>query len=76
MASLRVHPPVALAAGGGGEFLELSKALLSRDTGLCPLSRSPCLPLPGPPWPGCTAKTPLPFSVEEVWLQVSRASDL
>ena len=38
VASLRVHPPVVLAAGTGGELLELSKALLSRNTGLCPLS--------------------------------------
>ena len=35
---LRVHPAVALAAAAGGELLELSKALLSRDTGLCTLS--------------------------------------
>ena len=35
---LRVHPAVALAAAAGGELLELGKALLSRDTGLCPLS--------------------------------------
>ena len=41
MASLRVHHAVALAAGAGGELLELSKALLSRDTGLCPLSHVP-----------------------------------
>ena len=49
---LRVHPAVALAAAAGGELLELSKALLSLDTGLCTLSHDPCLlPPPGPPWP-------------------------
>ena len=35
---LCVHPPAVLAVGAGGELLELSKALLSLDTGLCPLS--------------------------------------
>ena len=38
MATLRVHPSVALAAAAGGKLLELDKALLSPDTGLCPLS--------------------------------------
>ena len=38
VASLHVHHAVALAVAAGGELLELSKALLSLDTSLCPLS--------------------------------------
>ena len=44
---LRVHPPAVLAVGTGGELLELGKALLSLDTGLCPLiTRTPAFFLP------------------------------
>ena len=58
---LRVHPGIALAAAVGGELLELAEPLYPVDTGLCTLS--PCLrpSLPGPPWPGCTARTHLAF---------------